>query len=184
MSISVNEILAEAVSAASAESRLIDDLELTDLFAEQESEEYSNSLIRQSLADLNSDGQSPVRVLSGKERLRCYDEKIMSDSYAEALNFAAEGDNLRTIAETVRKESGLYPRPSRIDMFLDPPYRLESGQLEAAMEALVADNDQFKDIFRTKASNGDVYLYSEKYLSRARAEYLAEWESVGSMESQ
>ena len=184
MNISVNEILAEAVSAASAESRLIDDLELTDLIAEQDPEEYSNSRIRQYLEELNSDGESSLRVLSGKERLRCYNEKIMSDSYAEALNFAAEGDNLTTIAETVRKESRLYPRPSRINMFLAQPYLLESPQLNAAVDVLEADNDHFRDIYRTKASNGDVYLYSDKYLSKARAEYLAEWESVGSMESQ
>ena len=182
----IKGILLEAVQAASGETRLIDDLELTSLCSENVSDEteITNASIRETLEALNGEEDSPVSVLSGKERLRCFDSTLMSASYAEALNYAAEGDNLITIAETVRRESRVYPRPCLTEMFLSAPYNLEALALEAAIQALDADDSDFKDIYRTTASNGDIYLYSSLYLNKARADYLAEWESVGCYECQ
>ena len=186
MNESLKGILLEAVQTASGGSRLIDDLELTTLCSEKVSDntEITNSEIREILEGFRGKEDSSVTVLSGKERLRCYDHSIMSSSYAEALNFAAEGNNLETIAQTVRKESRLYPRPCIIKMFLTTPYNLEAQDLRFTIDALVSDNSEFKDICSATASNGDIYLYSERYLNKSRAEYLAEWESVGSMECQ
>ncbi|MDA3956796.1 hypothetical protein [Oceanispirochaeta sp.] len=186
MNESVKGILLEAVQAASGESRLIDDLELTTLCIEKVSDEIeiSNSAIRETLNILNAEEDTALSVLSGKERLRCFDSSLMSHSYGEALNFAAEGDSLKTIAETVRKESRLYPRPCISEMFLSSPYNIEAEKLQDTIHILVSDVSNFKDICLAKASNGDIYLYSQRYMNKSRAEYLAEWESVESLESQ
>lgn len=186
MNDSVKGILLEAVQAASGESRLIDDLELTALCLEKVSDEIeiSNSSIREILNSLNAEEETPLSVLSGKERLRCFDSSQMSSSYGEALNYAAEGDSLKTIAETVRKESRLYPRPCISEMFLSSPYNIEADKLQNTIQILISDGSDFKDICLTKASNGDIYLYSQRYMNKSRADYLAEWESVGSVESQ
>ena len=126
---SVKGILLNAVHAASGESRLIDDLELTELcLKEQPLEEVpdriettaeaggdieiTNEFIRETLMQMDSCEQDPLTVLKGKERLRCYDPALISASYAQALNLTAEGYSLETIAETVRKESRLYPGPA------------------------------------------------------------------------
>ena len=186
MNESVKGILLQAVHTASGESRLIDDLELTTHCQEEVSDEreITNASIREILEALHGAEDSPVTVVVGKERLRCFDSTVMSASYAEALNYAAEGDSLQTISATVRKESRVYPRPCLTDMFRSAPYHLEAEELQATIQTLVMDSSDYKDICRATASNGDVYLYSERYLNRARAEYLAEWESVGCFECQ
>ncbi len=182
----IKGILLDAVKAASGESRLIDDLELTALCAGQVPDDIqlSNASVRETLDILNRDDASSVCVLTGKERLRCYDSSVMSSSYGEALNFAAEGNSLSMISETVRKESRLYPRPCLTDIFLAAPYNLDAGILKETIGILELDSSEFSDICRTAASNGDVYLYSDLYLNKARAEYLAEWNSVTSLECQ
>ncbi|QEN06627.1 hypothetical protein EXM22_00965 [Oceanispirochaeta crateris] len=182
----IQGILLEAVKTASGLSRLIDDLELTKLCMEEVSDdiEITNSEIREIILTMNDQEEFTLCVFTGKERLRCFDSTIMSLSYAKALNLGAEGDIFETIASTVRNESRQYPRPTMIDMFRHPPYNLEPEILEHTVEAILKDHSEFKDICRSSASNGDIYLYSNRYINKSRADYLSEWESVGSLESQ
>ena len=105
---SVKGILLNAVHAASGESRLIDDLELTELCLEEQpleevpdliettaeaggDIEITNEFIRETLVQMDGCGQAPLTVLKGKERLRCYDPALISASYAQALNLTARG---------------------------------------------------------------------------------------------
>lgn len=175
--------LTEAVSAASAEGRLIDERELAEASSRHftETPEITPPQIAQALGQADA---KKIGRLDGAEVHRYYDRTKMADSYAETLNLIDEGDMPRMIAETVRTESRVYPRPTMTDAFLGAPFNLDKSEISGIADALVADAEDYKDIEETAASNGDRYLYSSRFLSKARAHYLAEWESVEQLENQ
>jgi hypothetical protein len=102
----------------------------------------------------------------------------MTRAYATHLARIADRDPLRLVAETVREESRIYPRPTPIIAFCDPPFRITSGDLPSILEGLTA-TEEFSDIRSCRASNGAVYLYSTRHLTPDHAEGLTEWNEVG-----
>jgi len=108
----------------------------------------------------------------------------MADSYAQTLNSVADGSGQEIIASAVRRESQLYPRPTRVELFLGAPYLMEPEQLRVLTESIVGDEEEYADIRRAEAASGDLYLYSTHFLKKPQADYLAEWESVDQLECQ
>ena len=119
-----------------------------------------------------------IKVLTGKYTYYLYDNELITDAYAHLCFLAAEDDDEFTFAELVREESRIYPRPMNIKGFQNEPYNKTADEIEALWTQMHASGG-YPDLERTKASNGDVYFYSTKYLAGDYAESLAEWNSVG-----
>lgn len=111
-----------------------------------------------------------------------YSGNDMTDRYAHILAGLKQKNLLQIIAETVRYESETYPRPTRVDLFLEKPYSMEYETLMDLMDGLGSESE-YHDLRLTRASNGVTYLYSDRYLSGFHAAKLAEWHAVQQYES-
>jgi hypothetical protein len=105
----------------------------------------------------------------GEEFYRC--ASLMSATYAEIL--AGKKAPCLLMAETVRKNSKEYPRPVALDIFEYPPFDLDPESIQACLRRMAAEAG-FGDIGFVESSVGTVYLYSNTYLDRDYAAFLAE----------
>ncbi len=120
-----------------------------------------------------------IRPLNGPTGIAyLYSETHMTRNYATILARIEAKDPYTTIAETVREESRVYPRPTRVGLFYEPLFQIESAQLEMIVEGLLR-RPEYADIQKIVASTGAIYLYSNRYLEPAFAESWVEWEEVG-----
>ena len=175
--------LVEEIRTASKAGKLIDNRELASAGSryldEVLSPEEAVGLLEAVAGEFGD-----VRKLDGKSCSRWYSSHSMADSYAETLNSVADENEYEIIASTVRRESRLYPRPTRVELFLSSPYFMQPERLRILTESIVGDEEEYADIQRAGASNGDLYLYSTRFLKKPQADYLAEWESVDQLECQ
>ena len=119
-----------------------------------------------------------LKELSGKDGVpRYYSSVYLSDSYVRLL-LRKEGDPLSMIAETVRENSLVYPRPLPLTTFSHSPFDLTREEIPACLRQM-ADREEYADIQQTTTSIGTVYLYSTLHLDRDYASMLAEWLDVG-----
>jgi len=119
-----------------------------------------------------------LKELSGKDGVpRYYSSVYMTDSYVRLL-LRKEGDPLSMIAETVRENSLVYPRPLPLTTFSHSPFDLTQEEISACLRQM-ADREEYTDIQQTTTSIGTVYLYSTLHLDRDYASMLAEWLDVG-----
>ena len=118
-----------------------------------------------------------VALLMGAYGYYLYDTAEMTGAYARWAFLAAEDDPLVAFVYCVREESRVYPRPMAIESFGNEPFSFDAATVEALYEQ-AAGCDDYADIGRTEASNGDVYFYSAEHLSATQAAALAEWHSV------
>jgi hypothetical protein len=107
-----------------------------------------------------------------------FSEAYMTANYATILARIEAKDPFTTIVETVREESRAYPRPTKVTLFFEPLFQIEQCQMEPLIETMLRRED-YRDIHQVVASNGAVYLYSDRYLKVGQAEYWVEWEEVG-----
>ena len=101
----------------------------------------------------------------------------MTETYAMIL-LQKLGDPLRLIAETVRENSAVYPRPVPLDIFTQPPFDLTRQEVLNDLERMAAE-DEYRDIVPTTTSASRVFLYSTLHLEPEYASMLAEWLDVG-----
>jgi len=106
-----------------------------------------------------------------------FSSQFMSESYARIL-IQERADPMRLIAEIVRENSAIYPRPVPIDMFKHLPFDLRLEEIQAYL-AQMAKRDDYRDIKQTTSSIGTVFLYSTLHLDPGYASMLAEWVDVG-----
>ncbi|MFA6366075.1 MAG: hypothetical protein WCX13_02675 [Candidatus Hydrogenedentales bacterium] len=133
-----------------------------------------------SIASVIAEGPdaSDLKKMEGSSDAWYFSESTITGSYALHLLRTEEKDPLMLIAETVRDESRIYPRPTDLTFFTDPPFSMNERELSQALERMELRPDM-SDIKRCAASNGATYLYSTKYLGETLAETLAEWIEVG-----
>lgn len=118
-----------------------------------------------------------IKTLVGAHSYYLYDSQAMTDTYANWAFLAAEDNPLVTFAFCVREDSRVYPRPMPAQSLRNAPFRMSDEDIERTWQ-LSREHADYDDIVRIEASNGDVYFYSTRYLSAARAEALAEWDAV------
>jgi hypothetical protein len=106
-----------------------------------------------------------------------YSAGSMSETYAGILVWKEEGP-LWLIAEVVRENSKLYPRPVPLGRFGEPPFDLSQDTILECLAALGHDR-QYQDIEQTLTSIGTTFLYSRRHLDPDYAAMLAEWIDVG-----
>ena len=119
-----------------------------------------------------------LREISVKDGApRYYSLQFMSEPFVKIL-MRKEGDPLLLLAETVRENSQVYPRPIPLDAFKDYPFNLTQEEILACLQQMT-ETDQYKDVQRTTTSIGTVFLYSTLHLDPGHACMLAEWLDVG-----
>jgi len=122
-----------------------------------------------------------VPVEGGSGERRFYSSQFMTQAYA-ALLLRKEGEPLHLIAETVRENSALYPRPLPLGAFAQPPFSLTREEVLSYLRRM-AGEDAYRDIARTRTSAGNEYIYSTAHLDADHASSLAEWIDVGQFDN-
>ncbi len=119
-----------------------------------------------------------LKELLDKDGIPCYySAQFMSEAYARIL-LRKEGNPLLLIAEIVRENSALYPRPIPLDTFKNSPFELTQEEILACLQKMSGQEDH-QDIAQTITSIGTVFLYSSRHLDSDYASMLAEWLDVG-----
>ena len=132
----------------------------------------------QRLLQKTQEEHGDLREIPGKEgEPRYYSSVYMSDSYVQLL-LRKEGEPLSMIAETVRENSLVYPRPLPLTTFKNSPFDLTEEEILACLRQM-AEREEYGDVQQTTTSIGTVFLYSTLHLDRDYASMLAEWLDVG-----
>jgi len=77
----------------------------------------------------------------------------------------------------VRENSEIYPKPTSLEFFEFDPFGLKFDDVLMHMKAILA-GEAYADIKPVTVSNGMVYLFSDKCLSEAQAQAMAQWVEV------
>lgn len=173
--------IAAMIRQSSEASQLIAESEILRRMADQ------HLLISQAADPAEEVGDILKKVVDGSEDLhelaaqdgsrRYYSSHFMTETYAMIL-LQKLGDPLRLIAETVRENSAVYPRPVPLDIFTQPPFDLTRQEVLNDLERMAAE-EEYRDIVPTTTSASRVFLYSTLHLEPEYASMLAEWLDVG-----
>jgi hypothetical protein len=106
-----------------------------------------------------------------------YSVRSLSETYAGILVRKSENP-LWLIAEVVRENSKLYPRPVPVAGFCEPPFDLTRETILECLETMRAE-PEYQDIAQTITTVGTTFLYSNRSLDPDYAAMLAEWSDVG-----
>ena len=109
-----------------------------------------------------------ITCVQGAEEAYFYSTQTMTANYADMCVQVVENDICRAIAEAVRFDCRTYPRPYKVAMLTQPPYRFESQQIAAALTAMETHPD-YADIRTVESSNAEPYLFSERFMSYGKA---------------
>jgi len=96
---------------------------------------------------------------------------LLSRTYARILD--RRGSPALLMAEEIRANSRDYPRPVPVELFEAEPFGLSRADIEAALKTLAAD-PECADISFVESSGGAAFLFSERFLPRGYAQFLAE----------
>jgi hypothetical protein len=119
-----------------------------------------------------------LRTIPNQEgNKRYYSLQFMTETYAQLL-LRREGDPLQLIAEIVRENSALYPRPFPLGAFEGSPFAMTREEIQQCLDHMSC-HKAYQDIARTITSAGSVFLYSTLHLDPGYAATLAEWTDVG-----
>lgn len=119
-----------------------------------------------------------LREISGRKRISYFfSVQSMSETYAGILVMKLESP-LWLIAEVVRENSRLYPRPVPLDSFREPPFELTQEEIAECLVTM-GEQREYQDIAQTVTSIGTPFLYSTQHLEPRYASTLAEWLDVG-----
>ncbi len=106
-----------------------------------------------------------------------YSAQSLSEAYARIL-IQKEGNPLLLIAEIVRENSAIYPRPIPLDLFKESPFDLAQEEIIECLKKM-GKQGEYQDISQTTTSIGTIFLYSKRHLDSGYASMLAEWLDVG-----
>jgi hypothetical protein len=106
-----------------------------------------------------------------------YSKESMVERYANIL-IQKGGDSLVLMAEMIRENSKIYPRPIPLDVFAESPFGFAREEIFSHIRKM-AEQEEYQDIKQTTTSIGTVFLFSTLYLEPDYAAFLAEWLDVG-----
>lgn len=119
-----------------------------------------------------------ISSLSGE--LFLYSELHMTGNYAALLVKAAMNDACATIVSTVREESRIYPRPTKISVFSSHAYGIQAASLQPCIVKIL-NNPLYFDIRKMVHPDTEaVYLYSTQHLTEEQASTMMRWLEEGS----
>lgn len=134
------------------------------------------------LLHLEESKAADVKKMSGSTEVYFFSDVSMTEAYAIHLYRIEERDPIKLIADTVRDDSRIYPRPTPLATFCEQPFRMSQEDLDGAILTMES-RPECADIRISTASNGARHLYSSRYLSEQYADSLTEWYEVGIREN-
>lgn len=105
---------------------------------------------------------------------------LLSCSYARLMS--AQNNPYELVVDTVRENSRIYPRPLGVYTFEYPPFNLSPAVIKDILDRL-SEDENTQDIRVAVTSTNSPYLYSNKYLEDAYADFLAEEMDKGASEA-
>ncbi len=180
-----DQAITAMIRQSSKAGQLISESEILRRVADQD-------LVTSRSADPSGDAKNILRKLVEKsedlhelaaqdDSRRYYSSNFMTEAYAMVL-LQKQGNPLRLIAETVRQNSELYPRPIPLDIFTQPPFDLTRQEVLDCLERMGTE-EEYHDILQTQTSSSRVFLYSALHLEPEHAAMLAEWFDVGQLDN-
>lgn len=119
-----------------------------------------------------------LREISEREGTpRYYSAQSLSETYARIL-IQRQQNPLLLMAEIVRENSAIYPRPVPLDIFRESPFDLTEKEILDCLKEM-AQQKEYQDIAQTITSIGTIFLYSTQHLEPDYASSLAEWLDIG-----
>jgi hypothetical protein len=110
-----------------------------------------------------------LKQVPGCEERYFYSNMYMTDKYAALLARAAGKAPCAVVADTVREESQIYPRPTNVQIFKSQVYGIPHKSIEATIAGVLLD-PRYADIRKLlHPGTGEVYLYSAQYLNEQDA---------------
>lgn len=130
---------------------------------------------------ISREGYEDIKKLKGKKCVYTYSQNKMTENYAKLLVKVEDGDMYSLIADTIRNDSKIYPRPTDVKLFTKSPYNFKDKEFMDILSQ-IKQMEGFEDIKESRASNNALYLFSELHMSQAYADSLTEWIEVTSLE--
>jgi hypothetical protein len=119
-----------------------------------------------------------LREIAGRNGIAYYHSvQSLSETYAGILVGKSENP-LWMIAEVVRTNSKLYPRPVSVDSLRELPFELTREEIVECL-TMMGEQREYEDIAQTVTSVGTPFLFSTRHLDSDHASILAEWQDVG-----
>ncbi len=165
---SIIELMAEKVRSDSAQAKITN----VDAFKEEPIKLPEEDLEDKLEVFKTEEEYADIKILRGTG-IYLFSEDKMTLNYAKTMARIADKDIMALIASTVRDDSEIYPRATPAKTFYQHPYNIDKGIFDDVLEEM-ENKEEYKDIKGVRASNGALYLYSNKYLAEDHAAYLAE----------
>jgi len=177
----ITDVIAESIRKKSQAGHLVSENEIFQELLKQDTlkgnREESQHLFKEILEETLNRYEDLEKLPDKGEGPRFYSSQFMTESYTRML-LQKETDLLLLIAEVVRENSAVYPRPVSLDLFRDSPFNLTQDQLQGYLEQM-AKEEVYRDIKQMTTSTGNVFLFSSLHLEPDYASMLAEWFDVG-----
>ncbi len=172
------EQIVELIKENSSEIRLTKEEEFYD-----ESFGFEEGAVEQYLEEIQNDEQyADIKMIEGSKTRYFYWEEKINTNYATLMVRVEEKDLIRMIVETVREQTQRYRRATAIKLFTVPPFLLNRQQILDLLE-MIQQREDCADIEQVAASTGAIYLFSNKYIGKALAKSLVEWDEVERFEN-
>jgi hypothetical protein len=175
------QAIAEIIRGKSQAGQLISENEifhrLLELGLIKDRKEKAQKVLEALLGKALEENGDIIKLHTEGEESYFFSSQFMSESYARIL-VQKESNPMRLIAEIVRENSAIYPRPVPLDMFKYSPFDFTVEEIQAYL-AQMAKRDEYRDINQTMSSIGTVFLYSTLHLNVGYASMLAEWVDLG-----
>ncbi|MGD9818977.1 MAG: hypothetical protein AB7V04_09800 [Desulfomonilaceae bacterium] len=141
----------------------------------QKTDCYTISFFEKALDQILEENADINRLTAKNGVSYYYSSLSMSDTYARILA-GKQDDTL--IADIVRENSQLYPRPVPLSLFEHSPFGFTREQILDRLK-LMSVSGGFQDIVQTTTSSGNIFLYSSRFLDHDYAIKIAEWLDIG-----
>ncbi|WP_246043671.1 hypothetical protein [Geomonas edaphica] len=118
-------------------------------------------------------------VSSTSGELYLYCDAHVTEKYASMLAKSAVSDACQTIVDTVREESRLYPRPTKVSAFTSQVYSIPPTTLQPCI-VRVLNATEYEDIRKLVHPETEAeYLYSNLHMTEEQAVALMKWLEEG-----
>jgi hypothetical protein len=177
--------IAEWIRSRSREGRLVSQeeifQELTVLEGSTEEVKGAQLFFQSVLAEVAEKEGDIHPLCSSQGDTFFFSTRFMDEAYARLLS-QKDGDPLDRIAELVRRNSALYPRPTPLEIFEHSPFDMTGEEVQICLTQMMG-RTEYGDIKKIKISGGDEFLFSTRHLEPDYALALAEWITEGLAEN-
>jgi len=106
---------------------------------------------------------------------------FLSGAFAKLTLRKQANDPKYMIAALVRENSDIFPKPTSVEFFSIDFFGMQPEEVHGYVDEILAD-EAYADIKPVVASNGVMYLYSDRFLEEPTALRMAEWVEVDSLD--